>query len=163
MSVLPGLIIIGFGMGLTMTPSTEAITETLPLEKQGVASALNDTSRELGGAVGIALLGSVLTAGYRSAIEPALAGVPAQFAEPASEGIGAAFAVAANAGDQGPAIIDAAQHAFVEGWIQSMWLGVGMAAIALVYLLVRGPTRVTLAASAEAHDAIGDDDVVAVG
>ena len=109
LSVLPGLIVIGLGMGLTMTPATEAITETLPLEKQGVASALNDTSRELGGAVGIALLGSVLTAGYKSAIEPLLAGVPAELAEPASEGIGAAFAVAASAGEQGPTIIDAAQ------------------------------------------------------
>lgn len=139
MSVLPGLIVIGLGMGLTMTPATAAITETLPLEKQGVASALNDTSRELGGAVGIALLGSVLTAGYKSAIEPALAGIPAEFAEPAGEGIGAAFAVAAQAGDQAPAIIDAAKHAFVDGWINSMWLGVGMAAVALVYLVVLGP------------------------
>ena len=137
----PGLMLIGLGMGLTMTPATEAITETLPPEKQGVASALNDTSRELGGAVGIALLGSVLAAGYKSAIDPALAGVPAELAEQAREGIGAAFAVAAQAGDQGPVIIDAAKHAFVEGWVQSMWLGVGMAAVAFVYLVVRGPGR----------------------
>ena len=139
MSVLPGLVIIGLGMGLTMTPATEVITETLPADKQGVASALNDTSRELGGAVGIALLGSVLSAGYKSAIEPLLAGVPAELAEPASEGIGAAFGVAAKAGDQAPVILDAAKHAFVEGWVQSMWLGVGMACVALVYVIVRGP------------------------
>ena len=72
-----------------------------------------------------------------------LAGLPPELAEPASEGIGAAFAVAAQAGDQGPTIIDAAKHAFVDGWVQSMWLGVGMAAVALVYLIVRGPARVT--------------------
>ncbi len=153
MSVLPGLMLIGLGMGLTMTPATEAITETLPAEKQGVASALNDTSRELGGAVGIALLGSVLTAGYKSAIDPALAGVPAELASQAREGIGAAFAVAARAGDQGPVILDAAKHAFVEGWVQSMWLGVGMAAIAFTYLLVRGPGRVTAASSTDQHEA----------
>jgi EmrB/QacA subfamily drug resistance transporter len=140
MSVLPGLVLIGLGMGLTMTPATEAITETLPPEKQGVASAVNDTARELGGALGVALLGSVLAAGYRSAVEPQLAGLPAELADPASEGIGAAFAVAAQAGPQGAAIIDAAQHAFVEGWIRSMWLGVGLAAVALVFLIVRGPT-----------------------
>ncbi|MBI5089977.1 MAG: MFS transporter [Actinobacteria bacterium] len=157
LSVLPGLIIIGLGMGFTMTPATEAITETLPLEKQGVASALNDTSRELGGAVGIALLGSVLTAGYRSAIGPALAGVPAELAEPASEGIGTAFATAANAGDQGPIIIDAAKHAFVEGWTRSMWLGVGMAAVALAYLVVRGPSRVTAVQPDESYDVVGVD------
>ncbi|MDP1794687.1 MAG: MFS transporter [Acidimicrobiales bacterium] len=153
MSVLPGLILIGFGMGLTMTPATEAITETLPPEKQGVASALNDTSRELGGAVGIALLGSVLAAGYKSSIEPMLAGLPPELAEPAGEGIGAAFGVAARAGDQGPMIINAAKHAFVDGWVQSMWLGVGMAAVALVFLLVRGPARTTVARD-EMRDAV---------
>ena len=50
--------------------------------------------------------------------------------------------MAAQAGDQAPTIIDAAKHAFVDGWVQSMWLGVGMAAVALVYLIVRGPVRV---------------------
>jgi EmrB/QacA subfamily drug resistance transporter len=152
LSILPGLIVIGLGMGLTMTPATEAITETLPLDKQGVASALNDTSRELGGAIGVALLGSVLSAGYRSAIRPLLSGVPAELAGPASKGIGAAFAVAAQAGDQAPTIIDAAQHAFVDGWIRSMWLGVGVAAVALVYLLARGPARVRVESIAEAPD-----------
>ena len=154
LSVLPGLVLIGLGMGLTMTPATEAITETLPLEKQGVASAINDTSRELGGAVGIALLGSVLAAGYKSAIEPKLAGLPVELAEPAGEGIGAAFAVAATAGDQAPTIIDAAKHAFVDGWVNSMWLGAGMATVALVYLLVRGPARSTDAQPAEANDVV---------
>ena len=69
-SVLPGLMIIGLGMGLTMTPATAAITETLPADKQGVASALNDTSREVGGALGVALLGSILSSGYRRRSSP---------------------------------------------------------------------------------------------
>jgi EmrB/QacA subfamily drug resistance transporter len=146
LSVLPGLLIIGLGMGLTMTPSTAAITETLPAEKQGVASALNDTSREVGGAVGVALLGSVLSAGYRSAIDPALEGLPEELAEPAREGIGSAFAAAGRAGARAPEIIDAAQHAFVDGWVQSMWIGVGIAAVALVYLVVRGPRSAEAAA-----------------
>ena len=139
MSVLPGLVIIGLGMGLTMTPSTEAITESLPAEKQGVASALNDTSREVGGALGVALLGSILSSGYSSNIGSALEGLPPELAEPASEGIGSAFGVAAQAGDRGPEIIAAAQQAFVEGWIQSMWVGVAMVAVAALYLVVRGP------------------------
>jgi EmrB/QacA subfamily drug resistance transporter len=143
LSILPGLLLIGVGMGMTMTPATEVITETLPREKQGVASAINDTSRELGGAIGVALLGSVLSLGYRTAIEPKLAGLPAELAEPASEGIGSAFAVAAQAGEAAPTIIDAAKHAFVEGWVGAMWLGVAMAAVAIVYLLVRGPVART--------------------
>ncbi len=138
-SVLPGLMIIGLGMGLTMTPATEAITATLPASKQGVASALNDTSREIGGAIGVALLGSILSSGYRDAIKPALEGLPPELAETASEGIGSAFAVAQNAGADAPRIIDAAQHAFVEGWVSSMWVGVAMAAVAFAILVVRGP------------------------
>ena len=68
-----------------------------------------------------------------------------------------AFAVAAQAGEQGPMIISAAQHAFIDGWVQSMWLGVAMAAVALVYLIARGPAR-TPAGSAEQQR-----EVVAVG
>ncbi len=152
LSILPGLLIIGLGMGLTMTPSTTAITETLPAEKQGVASALNDTSREIGGSLGIALLGSVLSAGYQDAVEPALRSVPAELAEPASEGIGGAMAVAARAGDAGPAIVDAAQHAFVDGWVQSMWIGVALASVALLYVVVRRPRRVEGRAPAGGRD-----------
>ena len=147
MSILPGLMILGFGMGLTMTPATEAITATLPAEKQGVASALNDTSRELGGALGVALLGSILSSGYRSAIEPALDGLPPEAAELAKEGIGSAFAAAANAGADAPRIIDAAQHAFVDGWVSAMWVGVAMASVALVILIVRGPGTAKAVAS----------------
>src|SRR5690606_2437163 len=57
LSVLPGILLLGAGVGLSMSPSTAAITASLPEEKQGVASALNDTVREMGGAVGIALIG----------------------------------------------------------------------------------------------------------
>jgi len=138
-SVLPGLMILGFGMGLTMTPATEAITATLPQAKQGVASALNDTSREVGGALGVALLGSILSSGYRSAIEPALDGLPPELAETAREGIGSAYAAAANAGPDAPRLIDAAQHAFVDGWVSSMWVGVALAGVALLILVFRGP------------------------
>ncbi|MGE0726412.1 MAG: DHA2 family efflux MFS transporter permease subunit [Acidimicrobiia bacterium] len=152
LSVLPGLVIMGLGMGMTMTPSTAAITETLPTEKQGVASALNDTSREIGGAIGVALLGSILSSGYRSAIEPALQGLPRELAEPASEGIGGAFAVAANAGPQAPTIIDAAKHAFVEGWVRSMWVGVAMAGVAIVFVVVRGPVGARSGSGAPAPD-----------
>ncbi|MFV0523885.1 MAG: DHA2 family efflux MFS transporter permease subunit [Acidimicrobiales bacterium] len=156
LSVLPGLLIIGLGMGLTMTPATAAITETLPEDKQGVASALNDTSRELGGAVGVALLGSVLSAGYGDAIAPALEGLPPQLAEPAREGIGSAFAVAAEAGNQAPVIIDAAKHAFVDAWVSSMWVGVAMAAVAFVYLAVLGPRRTAATGRTDPSGAVGD-------
>lgn len=139
LSVLPGLVVLGLGMGLTMTPATEAITASLPIDKQGVASALNDTTREVGGAVGIALFGSILASGYQASISPSLEGLPPEIAVPAGEGIGGALAVAEQAGTRAPAIIDAAQHALVDGWVQSMWVGVAMAGVVFVYLAVLGP------------------------
>jgi len=142
-SVLPGLLLIGVGMGLTMTPSTEVITENLPAEKQGVASAINDTSRELGGAVGVALLGSIFSAGYRAAVEPKLDGLDPALVDKASEGIGQAYAVAQQAGESAPRIIDAAQRALVDGWTGAMWVGVGIAAVTALFVFFRGPERGT--------------------
>ncbi len=63
---MAGLIPLGIGMGAAMTPATAAITESLPPAQQGVGSALNDLSREVGGALGIAVVGSIVTAVYRS-------------------------------------------------------------------------------------------------
>ena len=67
--LLTGLVPLGAGMGLAMTPATAAITDALPLAKQGVGSAMNDLARELGGALGIAVLGSVLQSSYRSGMD----------------------------------------------------------------------------------------------
>src|SRR5262249_58827894 len=61
-----GLIPLGAGMGLAMTPATSGITAALPASQQGVGSAINDLSREVGGAVGIAVLASILTSTYQS-------------------------------------------------------------------------------------------------
>lgn len=139
MSIFPGLMAFGLGLGLTMTPATVAITETLPIEKQGVASALNDTSREVGGAIGVALLGSILSAGYRSSVEKNLTGVSERTVEIVGEGIGSAFAAAADAGPQAAAIIEAAQYALVDGWRSSMGAAIALAAAVFVYLIFRGP------------------------
>lgn len=144
MSVLPGLLLIGLGTGLTMTPSTTEITESLPIDKQGVASALNDTTREVGGALGIALLGAVVAAGYRNGMGPAIAGLPDEIATPAREGIGTALGIAHSPDiDPGVAarIVDAAQHAFVDAWVQAMWSGIALVVVAFIYVAVRGPRR----------------------
>nr|WP_207784944.1 MFS transporter [Flavobacterium sp. HTF] len=141
LSILPGLLVIGFGMGLTMTPSTEAITSSLPLERQGVASALNDITRELGTAIGVALLGSVVTAGYSAAIEPQLYVFPVDIANSASEGLYTALTVAANAGPKSQTLIEAARSAFVYGWQQSMWIGSVIMAFLFFYVMVRGPKK----------------------
>lgn len=140
-SAFPGLIVLGAGMGLAMTPSTMAITDGLPADRQGVASALNDTVRELGGAVGIALIGSVLNSGYRAGVADTAARLPAELARPVEEGIGTALATAPRLGPDAPSVIEAAREAFLDGWRTSMWVGVGMAAVALAYLALFGPAR----------------------
>ena len=138
-SVLPATLILGAGVGLTMSPSTAAITSALPDEKQGVAASLNDTVRELGAAVGIAMIGSVLNAAYRSNVEAAAVGLPGEAAEAVEEGIGGALVVAGQLGPDGAALVDAARGAFVDGMTPALLLGAGACVFAAAFTAIRGP------------------------
>src|SRR5918999_2739110 len=113
--VAASVAILGTGMGLTMAPATESIMGSLPLAKAGVGSAMNDTTRMVGGALGVAVLGSVLASSYGSAIEPALRGVPPQLAEAAGDSIGAVSTIAPRFGEAGGALLAADRAAFIEG------------------------------------------------
>jgi EmrB/QacA subfamily drug resistance transporter len=139
LSVLPGMLAMGFGMGLSMTPSTEAITSALPSNRQGMASALNDITRELGTALGVALLGSLVTAGYRSMINEKLYGISVHAANFAREGISNALAVAPETGNQSAILIRIARESFVYGWQQAMWVGAAVMFILFMYVIVYGP------------------------
>jgi MFS family permease len=141
LSVLPGYVVMGLGMGLAMTPATEAITSSLPRERQGVASALNDVAREFGSALGVALLGAVFASGYTRAINPHLEGVPADAADTARKGIASALAIANENHPYSKPLFRSAQESFVQGWQHAMWAGVIVMIIVLVYVLVRGPER----------------------
>ncbi|WP_329139158.1 MFS transporter [Streptomyces sp. NBC_00670] len=140
-SLLAGLLAMGAGMGLSMTPSTEAITASLPREKQGVASALNDVTREFGTALGVALLGALLTTGYRDALDDRLDGVPAGPADTAREGIANAVEAAPGAGTHAETLLHAARESFVDGWQQAMWAGTAVMAALFVYVALRGPSE----------------------
>ena len=139
LTILPGMLAMGIGMGLSMTPSTEAITCSLPREKQGVASALNDVTREFGTALGVALLGALLSAGYRSAIDDRLQGIPQGAADTAREGIANAVEVAGSTGSHAQDLVHAAQQSFVDGWQQAMWAGVAVMGVLFVYIALHGP------------------------
>ncbi|PXY24667.1 MFS transporter [Prauserella muralis] len=152
-AILPGMVAMGIGMGLSMTPSTEAITRSLPRGKQGVASALNDITREFGTALGVAMLGALVAAGYRGAMDGRLDGVPPQAADTAREGVANAVEVAAGAGPHAPQIVQAAQQSFVDGWQQAMWAGVVVTGALLVYIALRGPDNATPRAADEAETA----------
>ncbi|WP_432872764.1 MFS transporter [Microbispora rosea] len=151
LSILAGMLAMGLGMGLSMTPSTEAITGSLPRAKQGVASALNDVTREFGTALGVAMLGALLAAGYRSAIDDRLGGIPRGTADTAREGIANAVEVAPSTGSHAQDLLHAARQSFVDGWQQAMWAGAAVMGVLLVYVALRGPKGSDLAIADEAE------------
>jgi EmrB/QacA subfamily drug resistance transporter len=145
--MLAGLVPLGIGMGAAMTPATTAITEALPLSQQGVGSALNDLSREVGGALGTAVIGSVVTAVYRSSLQ--LPGARAQVVARAQ----ASFAIAIHAGGTTGAH---ARDAFVEGIHTGLLYAAGAAIVAAVSVavLLRSDAKVPLAADEHEHQQI---------
>lgn len=166
-SIIPGLTVLSVGIGCVMTPGTAAITGSLPVEEQGVASALNDTTREFGTTVGVALIGSILSAGYSSAVAATADRLPGQAADAVREGIGGAVAVSQKMADagMGPAaerVLHSARVAFVDGWTGSMWISVGMALAAAAFAFVWTPKReAELAERAKALAAAGLDESAA--
>jgi len=129
--LLAGLIPLGIGMGAAMTPATAAITEGLPAAQQGIGSALNDLSREVGGALGIAVVGSIVTAVYRTNLH--LSGMHAAAAGEAR----GSFALAIHAG--GP-VKAAASSAFVDGIHIGLLYAAGAALLAAITVAVLLPS-----------------------
>lgn len=111
---LAASVLMASGMGFAMAPATESIMGALPAAKAGVGSALNDTTREVGAVLGVAIVGSVVASGYTASIGPATTSLPAGAAGAASESVGGAAAVAAQlGGPAGEALLAAAQEAFL--------------------------------------------------
>jgi EmrB/QacA subfamily drug resistance transporter len=105
------LLFMGAGMGLAGAPATESIMGSLPRERANVGSAVNDTTRELGGALGVAVVGSIMASLYTTQLSERLPdAVPAPAAAAARESLGAGVEVG---GRLGPEIADAAREAFV--------------------------------------------------
>jgi EmrB/QacA subfamily drug resistance transporter len=138
-----GLGLFALGMGLAGTPATTAITESLPEAKQGVASAVNDLSREFGSALGIAVLGSLLTTSYRDSLAPALTGLPAPVAEGARSSV--AFVSSDAVGRLGPLgeqLAAAGRQAYVDGVSAAVLAGAAVLVAAAVFVLFRAPKAV---------------------
>jgi hypothetical protein len=110
------MVPLATGMAITMTPLTTLIMASVPLNRAGVGSAMNDTTRELGGALGVAILGSIVTSRYASGIASAIVGLPPQAQEAADSGLSGALAVGARIGGaEGEALTATARQAFVDG------------------------------------------------
>jgi EmrB/QacA subfamily drug resistance transporter len=135
------MVPLATGMAISMTPLTSLIMSSVPLGRAGVGSAMNDTTRELGGALGVAVLGSIVTSQYASGISSDIAGLPEQVRRAAESGLTGALQVGAQiGGDQGAALIGAARQAFVDGLGTAALVGsvvVLSAAIAARLLLPR--------------------------
>ncbi len=138
---------IAFALGLApvFTLTTDLIIGAAPPERAGAASAISETGAELGGALGIAVLGSIGTAVYRHEVASGVpAGVPPQEAETARDTLGGALAVAEQVSDPvAAALLDAAREAFVQGLQVTAVIGAvimaGTAVLAAVLLGRAGP------------------------
>jgi EmrB/QacA subfamily drug resistance transporter len=145
--VLLTFVVLAAGFALAMSPMTTSLMSSVPRAKAGVGSAMNDTTRELGGALGVAVLGSLVTSRYASSLASALEGVTAPVREIARSGLAGAVALADHPEefpglrlDPGAAgqIKEAAQQAFVDGLGVAALVGavvVGLAALAVVRYL----------------------------
>ncbi len=117
-AVVPSMVLMAAGLALTTAPATEAIMGSLPVDKAGVGSAVNDTTREIGGTLGVAVVGSVFSSLYGPQVAESLTkiGVPAEPVAIARESVVAAVEVANRAPEFArPAILDAASDAFLHG------------------------------------------------
>ncbi len=134
-------IVIGIGAALAMTPATNAIVASLPRAKQGVASAVNDTARELGAAFGVAVLGSAFNTGYRNSIDSHLTGLPGDVAKQAREAPAIAVQLASRI-PGGDALATAAREAFTTGMRYAVLVGMALLLLGAAFVWVRGASRV---------------------
>jgi DHA2 family multidrug resistance protein-like MFS transporter len=132
-----GMTLLGLGAGAAMAPSTASVMAALPTSKAGIGSALNDTSREVGAVLGIAILGSVASFIYRANIADTLAGAPDGMAEAVKSSAGAGLAVAQDIGGiTGSALYDAVATGFSRGVAFAFALSAALTAIAAVTVAV---------------------------
>jgi EmrB/QacA subfamily drug resistance transporter len=140
------MAVLSFGMGLVMAPATESIMGSLPPAKAGVGSAMNDTTRQVGAAMGVAIIGSLVSSSYRPGVASRLAalGAPQAAVDVAKESIGGAVQVASRLpAPLGDAVAMAAKHEFVDALQIALLAGafVILAAAAIVFAFLPARAR----------------------
>jgi len=137
-----GLLLFGLGAGIAMPAATDLIMATLPPARAGVGSAVNDTVRELGGALGVAVIGSIAATNYAASLQSELTRFPG-ISGPArhmlTDNVGSALHTTGELGANGTEIASLAQTAFVNSMSTSLWVAVGLAVTATVIAVMHLP------------------------
>jgi DHA2 family multidrug resistance protein-like MFS transporter len=128
-ALLAAMIPCALGIGVALTVTSDTILASVPKDRAGAASAISETATELGGALGMAVLGSVLTAVYRTHLGLP-AGLPASAGRGIRDSIGSALEVAASLpGRLGAEVADVARQGFVDGMHAAVFCSAGLAAL----------------------------------
>jgi fucose permease len=151
--VATGMTVMAVGMALAMSPTTGLLMSAVPRNRAGMGSAMNDTTRELGGSLGIAVLGSVMASNYTAHVGGAVAGLPASAAAAVKSSLAGALTVAAQTGNAG--LATTARSAFMSGLTLSMVVGAGIILVAAVLAFKGLPADEPLVVAP-----VGDDDVL---
>ena len=136
-----GLTLMGFGMGNAMAPATDAMIAALPEAQAGVGSALNDVTRQVGGALGIGVFGAIFNSLYASGVANAAAALSSDAASAVTNSIGAALQVAAQAGGAGQGLAASANAAFVDATAVVYTVAAAVALIGSLMVLRFMPAR----------------------
>jgi len=135
-------MVLGVGVALALAPCTESVMGSLPREEAGVGSASSDTAMQVGGALGVAVLGTALTLRYQRLVGPAVARAPAAAQAAIKGSIGGALAVARQAPSvEGAALAVLARRSFVSGMDLALLIGAGVVGAAAVVVLLVLPNR----------------------
>ncbi len=137
-----GLLLFGLGAGIAMPAATEMIMATLPPARAGVGSAVNDTVREFGGALGVAVIGSIAATSYTSSMHRELdrfTGLTDIDRSLLTNNVGAAIDTSRNIGEQANEIASVARNAFVDSMSGSLWIAAGLALGAALVALTQLP------------------------
>lgn len=130
--ILASMAVMMSGMALTMTPATTMMMSAVPRNRAGMGSAMNDTTRELGGALGVAVLGSVLGTAYTNKIADSVTQLPAEVQTIAENSLAGALAVAGKLGPMGEPLATAAKEAWMNGLSEAMLIAAGIVAVAAI-------------------------------
>jgi MFS transporter, DHA2 family, multidrug resistance protein len=141
--IVASTVVFSLGLSPVFTLSNDMIIGAAPPERAGAASAISETCSEFGGALGIAILGSIGTAIYRRAMAGSVEGIPREAAEAARDTLGGAVAAAEQLPGRGAALLETARKAFTDGLqvtaITSAFVVIGIAVLVMVLLRHVGP------------------------